>query len=127
MKTKTAQQDTARGGLSLRFMPHGLLRQLFRRLGRTHSHVARSTPTEGQRHLVLTGLMLGFFSIFASIFPPCGFPIAITGLLIGLYGRRTTLLYTMSSWAIALAFFGLLLTIIFCVFTVGIFIRLLFS
>jgi hypothetical protein len=111
----------------LRSASNGLLHWLFQRLSRTRPLLARTAATESQRNLVMTGLILGFFSIFASIFPPCGFLIALTGLVIGLYGRRTTSLDLMSSWAIALSFFGLLLTIIYSVFTISIYVRYLFS
>jgi hypothetical protein len=80
-----------------------------------------AVPTQAQINLVLTGLILGFISVFAAFFPICGLPIALTGLAIGLYGRRTTSLQVMSSWAIALSLAGLILTFICIVVTISIY------
>ena len=98
-----------------------ILRRVFRRLNRTTPVRRSAVPTEAQRNLVLTGLMLGFISIFAAFFPVCGLPIAVTGLLIGFYGRRTTSLYTMSSWACALSLVGLILAFIYTIVTISIY------
>lgn len=126
-KQQTVGQSITRFMRPMRTSSQGLLLRIFRRLERPRPYSTRIAATENQRNLVLTGLMLGFFSLFASILPPCGFAISITGLLIGLYGRRATPLHTMASWAIALAFFGLVLSTISSIFTLGIFVRYLFS
>ena len=98
-----------------------ILRRVFRRLNRTGPLPRSAVPTEAQKNLVLTGLMLGFISIFAAFFPVCGLPIAVTGLLIGFYGRRTTSLYTMSSWACALSLVGLIVAFIYTIVTISIY------
>jgi len=98
-----------------------ILRKVFRRLNRMTAVRHSAVPSEAQRNLVLTGLMLGFISIFAAFFPICGLPIAITGLLIGFYGRRTTSLHTMSSWACALSLVGLILAFIYTIVTISIY------
>ena len=73
---------------------------------------AYAAPTEDERRFVCTGFILGAFSIFAAFFPICGLPIAITSLVMGLVGRRITGLYTMATWAVALAVVGLGLTLV---------------
>jgi hypothetical protein len=78
-------------------------------------------PTEDQKHFVLVSLTLGFTSIITAFFPVCAFPAAITGLLLGLYGRNTTSLRTMSSWAIVLSVIGLILTCIDTVMLISIY------
>ncbi len=101
---------------------HGhVLRKVFRRLNRTASTRRSAVPTEAQRNLVLTGLVLGFVSIFTAIFPVCGLPAALTGLVIGFYGRRTTSLQVMSSWAFALSLVGLILGFIYTIVTISIY------
>lgn len=98
-----------------------ILHKLFRRLNRTAPARRSAVPTEAQRNLVLTGLVLGFISIFTAIFPICGLPTAITGLLIGFYGRRATSLQMMSSWAFALSLAGLILALIYTIVTISIY------
>jgi hypothetical protein len=68
-------------------------------------------PTEDERRFVCTGFILSMFSIVAAFFPICGLPIAITSLVMGLAGRRVPGLYTMATWAVALAIIGLGLTL----------------
>ena len=82
----------------------------------------RMGSTEEQTRLVLTGFMLGWASLFTAIFPVCGFPIALTALLMGLYGRHTTALRNLSSWAIALSIVGLLLSFVNTIITISIYI-----
>ncbi len=65
-------------------------------------------PTQDQKQLVLTGLVLGCLSIITVFFPICALPAAIVGLLLGLYGRSATPLRRMSLWAIALSAVGLI-------------------
>ena len=98
-----------------------VLRKVFRRLNRMAPARRLQPPTETQRNLILTGLVLGFISIFTAIFPICGFPAAIAGLLIGFYGRRTTSLQIMSSWAFVLSLVGLILAFIYTVVTISIY------
>ena len=98
-----------------------ILRRVFRRLNQTKPVPRSAVPTEAQRNLVLTGLMLGFISIFTAFFPICGLLIAVSGLLIGFYGRRTTSLHTMSSWACALSLAGLILAFIYTIVTISIY------
>lgn len=105
----------------LKKMHWRVLREVFRRLNRTALARRSMVPTEAQRNLVLTGLVLGFISIFTAIFPVCGLPAALTGLLIGFYGRRTTSLQLMSSWAFALSLVGLILAFIYTVVTISIY------
>jgi membrane-bound ClpP family serine protease len=98
-----------------------VLRKVFRRLNRTVPTRRSAVPTEAQKNLVLTGLVLGFVSIFTAIFPVCGLPAALTGLVIGFYGRRATSLQAMSSWAFALSLVGLILAFIYIVVTISIY------
>ena len=117
---KTSEGQTKENWLLKQIHRH-VLRKAFRRLNRTAPARRMAVPTEAQKNLVLTGLMLGFVSIFAAFFPVCGLPIALTGLLIGFYGRRTTSLQMMSSWAFALSLVGLILAFIYTIVTIGIY------
>lgn len=105
----------------LKLINRHLLRKTFRRLCQTAPAHRSAIPTQAQRNLVLTGLILGFISIFAAFFPICGLPIAITGLVLGMHGRCTTSLQIMSSWAIALSLAGLILTFICIIVTISIY------
>jgi membrane-bound ClpP family serine protease len=117
---KTSEDQTKENWLLKQIHRH-VLRKAFRRLNRTAPARRMAVPTEAQKNLVLTGLMLGFVSIFAAFFPVCGLPIALTGLLIGFYGRRTTSLQMMSSWAFALSLVGLILAFIYTIVTISIY------
>ncbi|WP_126628022.1 hypothetical protein [Dictyobacter alpinus] len=96
--------------LSQRVYPTEVLRKIVRKIDAPAAWQA--IPTEDQRHFVLTSFTLGCVSILAAFFPICGFPVSITGLLLGLYGRQATPLKTTSAWAIVLSLIGLLLTCI---------------
>ena len=117
---KAAEKQTESSWV-LKQIHRRILRQVFRRLNRTAPARRSAVPTEAQRNLVLTGLVLGFISIFTAIFPICGLPTAVTGLLIGFYGRRTTSLHMMSSWAFALSLAGLILAFIYTIVTISIY------
>src|SRR6266852_2977144 len=121
VKNVNADENQINGTWLINLIHRHILRRVFRRLKRTTSVPRSAVPSEAQRNLVLTGLMLGFISIFAAFFPICGLPIAITGLLIGFYGRRTTSLRTMSSWACALSLVGLILAFIYTILTISIY------
>lgn len=114
-------EDQVKDNWLLKQIRRYVLRKVFRRLNRTAPARRTAVPTEAQKNLVLTGLMLGFVSIFAAFFPVCGLPIALTGLLIGFYGRRTTSLQMMSSWAFALSLVGLILAFIYTIVTISIY------
>ncbi len=88
-----------------RAYPTKVLHGAARRLS-AHSHPI--APTKEQKDLVLTGLVLGSVSIITVFFPICALPAAIAGLLLGLYGRSTTPLRTMSLWAVVFSILGLL-------------------
>jgi hypothetical protein len=117
---KTAEEHSKDNWL-LNLINRHILRKAFRRLCRTAPAQRSAVPTQAQRNLVLTGLILGFISVFAAFFPICGLPIALTGFIIGLYGHRTTSLQMMSSWAIALSLAGLILTFICIIVTISIY------
>lgn len=121
VKNVNTDENQINGTWLLNLIHRRILRKVFRRLNRTTAVRRSAVPSEAQRNLVLTGLMLGFISIFAAFFPICGLPIAITGLLIGFYGRRTTSLHTMSSWACALSLVGLILAFIYTIVTISIY------
>jgi len=82
---------------------------------------AYAPPTERERQFVCTGFILSVFSVFAAFFPICGLPIAITSLVMGLVGRRVLALYTMATWAVALAVIGLGLTLVNIIIGVSIY------
>lgn len=93
-----------------RVYPTEALRKIVRHIDPPSGRAA--VPTEDQRHFVLTSFTLGCVSIVAAFLPICGFLVAITGLLLGLYGRYTTPLKKASTWAIVLSLIGLVLTCI---------------
>jgi hypothetical protein len=121
VKSMKAAEGQAESNWLLKRIHRHVLRKVFRRLNRTTPTRRSAAPTEAQRNLVLTGLVLGFISIFTAIFPICGLPTAIAGLLIGFYGRRTTSLHMMSSWALALSLAGLILAFIYTIVTISIY------
>jgi hypothetical protein len=82
----------------------------------------RSTATEAQKQFVLTAFVLGALSIVAAIFPICGFPIAIAGLVMGLAGRRIRSLHILATWSLALSLIGLGLTLINIIISVSIYV-----
>ena len=98
-----------------RVYPTEALRKIVRGIDAPSGRAA--VPTEDQRHFVLTSFTLGCVSIVAAFLPICGLPVAITGLLLGLYGRQSTPLKKASSWAIILSLIGLVLT---CINTVAV-------
>ena len=69
-----------------------------------------STPQQRQR--VLTGFVLGIFSLFAAFFPICGLPIAIIAIIMGASSRRIFALRTIATWGLAFSIIGLLLTFV---------------
>lgn len=87
----------------------------------TDRSIAYAAPTERERQFVCTGFILSIFSLFAAFFPICGLPIAITSLVMGLVGRRIAGLYTMATWAVALAVIGLGLTLVNVIISVSIY------
>lgn len=119
-RVKTAEESLKDYRL-LKLINRHVLRKAFRRLSCLAPTQGSVVPTQAQRKLVLTGLALGFISVFAAFFPICGLPIALTGLVIGFYGRRTTALQVMSSWTIALSLAGMILTFICIILTISIY------
>ena len=81
-----------------------------RRVG-PHLRYSRAVSTS-QKNFVLTGFVLGGCSILTAIFPICGLPMGIAGLLIGLHGRRQPALYTLATWGAALSVIGLAITLV---------------
>ena len=82
-------------------------------LGKKKHHLdGLARPTEVQRNQVLTGFVLGAFSIFTAFFPLCGLPIALTGLFMGLSCRRVTALRTLVLWGVGLSAVGLMLALV---------------
>ena len=79
---------------------------------RSMAHRPGIAPTEQERKLVLTGMILGGLSIVSAFFPIGGLPIAIVGLIMGLRGRRVGALYKLATWAVALSVIGLVLAVV---------------
>jgi hypothetical protein len=80
-----------------------------------------STATEAQEHFVLTAFVLGVLSIVAAVFPICGLPIAVSGLVMALAGRRIASLHTLATWSLALSLAGLTLTLINIIISISIY------
>jgi hypothetical protein len=78
-------------------------------------------PTQSERQLVILGFLLGLFSILTSFFPIAGLPVAISGLVMGLSGRRVVALERMATWATYLAVVGLTLSFVNIAISVGIY------
>ncbi|HZO73153.1 MAG TPA: hypothetical protein VFB60_13200 [Ktedonobacteraceae bacterium] len=77
--------------------------------------------TESQRRHVVTGFILGVFSIITAFFPVCGLPFAVAGLFIGFSNRHITALRTVVLWGIGLSIIGLVFTIVNIVITTGLY------
>jgi hypothetical protein len=90
-----------------------------------HALISRqgAVPTEQERNMVLTGFMLSILSIVTAIFPICGIPIACTGLVMGVIGRRIRGVSKVATWTIVLSIIGGTLGLINIVITVGIYIN----
>lgn len=99
--TRASLRDTIK---AQRAYPTKILRGAARHLS-TRAHPV--APTQDQKNLVLTGLVLGGVSIITTFFPICALPAAVAGLLLGLYGRHTTPLRRMSLWTVILSALGL--------------------
>ncbi|GCE47124.1 hypothetical protein EI42_00643 [Thermosporothrix hazakensis] len=69
-------------------------------------------PDANQYHILFTGLVLGIFSIAASIFPVCGLPMALAGLVLSLLGRRIGAFQKLASWSLLLAIIGCTLSLL---------------
>lgn len=76
-----------------------------------HPKVARP-PTASERQFIILGFMLSVFSIVTSFFPVAGLPVAISGLVMGLTGRRITALERVATWTICLSVLGLVLSMV---------------
>ncbi len=81
-----------------------------------------AAPTENQRRTVLTGFVLGVCSLFTALFPPCGLPIAITGIIMSSFGYRVGALRKIAMTGLALSIVGLVLTMVSITIGVGIYI-----
>jgi len=91
-------------------------------LRRVGPHLRRSHAASiGQKNLVLTGFVLGACSILTAIFPICGLPMGIAGLLIGLHGRKHPALHMLATWGAALSVIGLALTMVCAIIGLGVY------
>jgi hypothetical protein len=94
-----------------RFSNNALLR-LFRHLNGPVS-TSSARPSEAQHQLVITGFILAVLSILTFLFPICGLPTAICGLVIGVYARsKSQVSNTIAFWTIVLSLTGLVLTLV---------------
>lgn len=103
MATQTTPDSRKQGTSWRRHVYAAPVRSMFR---------SRGLVTQQQMDLVSTGFVLGLFSIVAAVFPLCGLPIAVTGLILGLLGRRVAPLHRLAKWAIALSIVGGTLSLI---------------
>ena len=100
-----------------------LQRQVYRITMRglgTHLRRAHAV-SRTEKNLVITGLVLGGCSILTAIFPICGLPMGVAGLIIGLHGRRHPVLHTLATWGAALSVIGLALTIMCAIVGLGVY------
>jgi hypothetical protein len=102
-------------GQSAKRVSNNALLRLFRHLSGPVS-TSSARPSEAQHQLVVTGFILGVFSILTFLFPICGLPTAICGLLIGIHARRQSQAFnTMSFWTIGLSLAGLALALLYII------------
>jgi hypothetical protein len=99
-------------GQSAKRISHNTLRRVFRHLSGPLP-TSSVGPSEAQRHLAITGFILGVVSILTCFFPPSSFPTSICGILIGIYDyRKSRALQTIGSWTIALSLTGLVISLL---------------
>ena len=128
LRVPSSQESSARdmtrlNQFRLRIQPT-LLRKLSHGVSlseKTGMFVASAPLTETQRRHVVTGFILGIFSIMTAFFPVCGLPFAIAGLLIGVSNRRITALRTVVLWGIGLSTIGLVLTVVNIIVAISIY------
>ena len=72
---------------------------------------APTRPTDSERQFVILAFMLGGLSIVTGFFPIAGLPIGLSGLIMGLVGRRILMLQRVATWAVALSVIGLVHTL----------------
>ncbi len=110
-KNRTTMLLPEMGQSAKRFSNNALLR-LFRHLNGPVS-TSSARPSEAQHQLVVTGFILAVLSILTFLFPICGLPTAICGLVIGVYARRKSQVSnTIAFWTIVLSLTGLVLTLV---------------
>lgn len=61
--------------------------------------------------MAIAALVLGIIGLVAWLFPICGLPVAIVGLILGFIGRRSPARRTMATIGIVLCIIGLVLSI----------------
>ena len=61
--------------------------------------------------MAIAALVLGIISAIAWLFPICGLPVAIVGLILGFIARRSPARRTMATVGIVLCIIGLVLSI----------------
>jgi hypothetical protein len=108
-------------GESAKRASNNALLRLFRHLNGPIS-TSSARPSEAQRRLLVTGFILGVLSIVTSFLSFCGFLTSICGLAIGVYARRKLpALHIMAFWTIGLSLIGLVLSLLFILVTISIY------
>ncbi len=75
--------------------------------------VPGAVPTTDRRAgYAIAGLVLGIISIVAAIFPICGFPVSIVGIIMSVLGRRSLTRRTLATVGLVLAIIGIVLTVL---------------
>ncbi|HEX6556403.1 MAG TPA: hypothetical protein VF026_26830 [Ktedonobacteraceae bacterium] len=73
--------------------------------------VPAATPYQGAR-FAIAGLILGIVSVISAIFPICGLPFAIVGIIVSVLGRRSLTRRTMATAGLVLSIIGIVLSVI---------------
>lgn len=89
---------------------------------RQHTTPPGATITS-EKQSVLLGFILGALSIFCSMFPFCGLPMAASGLVMGLLNRRSRALRRLAAWTITLSALGIILTLVNIIISVNIYLH----
>lgn len=71
--------------------------------------VPRPAPTGNERTFAIISLVLGILNLCAWLFPICGFPLAIAGVVLGYLGMRSPEQKNLAIAGLALSGFGLVL------------------
>jgi hypothetical protein len=73
--------------------------------------VPTAAPYQGAG-FAIAGLILGIVSIISAIFPICGLPFALVGIIVSVLGRRSIARRTLATIGLVLSIIGIVLSVI---------------
>ena len=77
----------------------------------TPYEVPTAAPYQGGGYAI-AGLTLGIVSIISAVFPICGLPFALVGIIVSVLGRRSISRRTMATIGLVLSIIGIALSVI---------------